>query len=68
MKKSQREYVHDIRNSLGGIAGYAALLEQDLKDNPDMQRMAKHIVKGVNNLNDLLTAMSEDMKSQEEKP
>lgn len=65
MTKNQRDYVHDIRNSLGGIKGYADLLEQDLKDNPDLQNMAKRIVKGVNNLNELLTAMIEDQKNKE---
>lgn len=67
MKKTQREYIHDIRNSLGGIGGFATLLEQDLKDNPTSLSMAKRIVKGINNLNELVNAMSEDIKSEEGK-
>jgi nitrogen-specific signal transduction histidine kinase len=65
MTKSQRDYIHDIRNSLGGIGGYAALLEEDLKDKPELQSMAKKIVKGVHNLTELVNSMSEDLKSGE---
>jgi nitrogen-specific signal transduction histidine kinase len=65
MTKGERDFVHDIRNSLGGIMGYAALLEQDLKDKPDLQKMANRIVKSVNNLNELLTVMMEEQKNKE---
>jgi nitrogen-specific signal transduction histidine kinase len=68
MKKSQREYIHDIRNALGGIAGYATFLEEDLKDQPKLQSMASRIVKGMNNLTELVNSMAEDIKSGEGNP
>jgi signal transduction histidine kinase len=42
---------HEIRNPLGGIKGFATLLEQDLKERPDLQQMASYIVQGANDLN-----------------
>lgn len=46
---------HEIRNPLGGIKGFAALLERDLADRPDLQRMASYITKGTDNLNNTVT-------------
>lgn len=46
---------HEIRNPLGGIRGFAAILEQELKDRPDLQQMAAHIVQGSDQLNDFVT-------------
>jgi signal transduction histidine kinase len=46
---------HEFRNPLGGIKGFASLLERDLKDRPDLAKMAAYIVKGTENLNDLVT-------------
>lgn len=46
---------HEIRNPLGGIKGYASLLQRDLKDNPAQQQMADYIVEGTENLNQLVT-------------
>lgn len=46
---------HEIRNPLGGIKGFASLLQRDLKDYPELQMMAGHIVKGADNLNRLIT-------------
>jgi signal transduction histidine kinase len=46
---------HEIRNPLGGIKGYASLLEQDLKERPDLQHMATSIVEGTNTLNLLVS-------------
>lgn len=45
---------HEIRNPLGGIKGYAALLRRDLGDHPDLQKMAAHIEEGTDNLNNLV--------------
>ncbi len=42
---------HEIRNPLGGIKGFAALLHQDLTDRPDLQQMASYIVEGTDSLN-----------------
>jgi signal transduction histidine kinase len=46
---------HEIRNPLGGIKGYASLLQRDLKDSPVQQQMADYIVEGTENLNQLVT-------------
>lgn len=45
---------HEIRNPLGGIKGFASLLERDLKDKPELQQMATYIVEGAENLNQLI--------------
>lgn len=41
---------HEIRNPLGGIRGFAALLEEDLRDRPELQQMAAQIVEGADGL------------------
>lgn len=46
---------HEIRNPLGGIKGFASLLERDLQDRPEQQQMAAYIVEGTDNLNNLVT-------------
>ncbi|CCB86085.1 signal transduction histidine-protein kinase AtoS [Parachlamydia acanthamoebae UV-7] len=46
---------HEIRNPLGGIKGFASLLERDLSDKPELQKMAGYIVQGTDNLNRLVT-------------
>lgn len=46
---------HEIRNPLGGIKGFASLLERDLQDRPDQQQMATYIIEGTDNLNTLVT-------------
>ena len=46
---------HEIRNPLGGIKGFASLLERDLKDRPELQKMAHYIVDGTESLNTLVT-------------
>lgn len=46
---------HEIRNPLGGIKGFASLLERDLVDRPDQQQMATYIIEGTDNLNNLVT-------------
>lgn len=46
---------HEIRNPLGGIKGFASLLERDLQDRPEQQQMASYIVEGTDNLNNLVT-------------
>ncbi|KIC71171.1 two-component system sensor histidine kinase NtrB [Candidatus Protochlamydia amoebophila] len=42
---------HEIRNPLGGIKGFATLLQQDLADRPELQQMAYHIIEGTDSLN-----------------
>lgn len=46
---------HEIRNPLGGIKGFASLLQRDLKDYPEWQKMAAMVVKGADVLNRLVT-------------
>jgi len=45
---------HEIRNPLGGIKGFAALLEEDLKEIPAQKKLATHIVEGADTLNRLM--------------
>ncbi|MFH1892147.1 MAG: ATP-binding protein [Candidatus Zixiibacteriota bacterium] len=42
---------HEVRNPLGGIAGFASLLKRDLPQNHPGQRMVDKIITGVDNLN-----------------
>jgi len=42
---------HEIRNPLGGIGGFAALLERDLDINDPRRKMVKKIIEGVGSLN-----------------
>lgn len=42
---------HEIRNPLGGIRGFASLLQQDLSDRPELENMAVQIVAGADSLN-----------------
>lgn len=56
---------HELRNPLGGIKGFASLLERDLKDNPELAKMASYIVKGTENLNNLVTRALSYSRPQE---
>jgi PAS domain S-box-containing protein len=42
---------HEVRNPLGGIAGFAAILEKDLSENDPRRKWVKKIIEGVENLN-----------------
>jgi len=48
---------HEIRNPLGGIEGFAALLERDLADRPDKREMARQILCGARSLNAIVTCL-----------
>jgi len=50
---------HEIRNPLGGIKGFATLLEQELKERSDLQQMATYIVQGSNDLNQFVSHVLE---------
>jgi signal transduction histidine kinase len=45
---------HEIRNPLGGIKGFAGLLQRDLKGNDELHKLATHIVDGTESLNRLV--------------
>lgn len=49
------QVAHEIRNPLGGIKGFAALLKRDLTGHPHLQQMASYIVEGTDNLNRLVS-------------
>ena len=64
LKDILHHLAHDIRNPLGGIRGFAALLEKDLADRPELQRMASYIIKGTDDLNALITTALQKVDSE----
>ena len=48
---------HEIRNPLGGIAGFAALLERDLEVQDPRRRLVKKISEGVGRLNRIVSSL-----------
>jgi signal transduction histidine kinase len=48
---------HEIRNPLGGIAGFAALLERDLEKEDPRRRLVQKITEGVSRLNRIVTSL-----------
>lgn len=44
---------HEIRNPLGGIGGFATLLERDLEGDEAKLKLARRIIKGINELHKL---------------
>jgi PAS domain S-box-containing protein len=46
---------HEIRNPLGGIAGFAGLLAREFEPGDERRRLADHIVKGCDSLNRIVT-------------
>lgn len=49
------QVAHEIRNPLGGIKGFAKLLERDLKDDPDKKKLAEYISEGADTLDRLVS-------------
>ena len=49
--------VHEIRNPLSSIRGFATLLERDLESYPPLQEMAHTILEGIKILEKLTTAV-----------
>lgn len=49
------QVAHEIRNPLGGIKGFAALLQRDLKQQPEQLRLTEYIVEGATTLERLVT-------------
>ena len=48
---------HEIRNPLGGIGGFAGLLERDMDVNDPNRRLVKKIISGVASLNKMVTSL-----------
>lgn len=48
---------HEVRNPLGGIAGFASLLKRDLPEDHPGQRMVDKIIIGVDNLNNSVSSL-----------
>lgn len=48
---------HEIRNPLGGIAGFAGLLERDLAVDDPRRKWVKKIIEGVSSLNAIVTGL-----------
>ncbi len=46
---------HEIRNPLGGIGGFAALLERDLEVHDPRRKLVKKIIQGVASLNKIVS-------------
>jgi PAS domain S-box-containing protein len=46
---------HEIRNPLGGIAGFAGLLARDFDPGDDRRTLAEKIIRGCENLNRIVT-------------
>jgi PAS domain S-box-containing protein len=48
---------HEIRNPLGGIGGFAGLLERDMEVDDPNRRLVKKIIEGVAGLNRMVTSL-----------
>jgi|GEM_PF-5404177 len=48
------QVAHEIRNPLGGIQGFAALLQRDLAQQPKEKALVDQVVEGVNLLNGIV--------------
>lgn len=49
------QVAHEIRNPLGGIKGFASLLQRDLQKTPELYRLSEQIVEGANTLDRLVS-------------
>ena len=50
---------HEVRNPLGGIKGFASLLERDLADNPEGFALLRQIREGVDSLDRIVSDLLE---------
>ena len=51
------DVIHKIKNGLGGIEGFAALLERDLEPEDPRRRLAQRVQDGVRKINDVSVAV-----------
>jgi signal transduction histidine kinase len=54
MNTYAKELAHDLRSPLGGISGFASLLEKRLEENDPRQKLVFRILEGVKNLDKLI--------------
>ena len=50
---------HEIRNPLGGIEGFALLLEKDVRDDEQLCARARNIIDGTRTINSIISRMLE---------
>lgn len=53
---------HEIHNPLGGIRGFASLLQRDLQDRPELLKLATAIVEGVDTLDRIVNQLLNSSK------
>ncbi|SYZ73604.1 putative Histidine kinase protein [Candidatus Zixiibacteriota bacterium] len=56
---------HEIRNPLGGIGGFAALLSRDLSGDSEKKAMADKVVAGVANINKIIETLLDFARHEE---
>lgn len=70
MGEMAAELAHEIRNPLGSIKLFTSLLEKDLSELPDQERLATQISQGVQTLENIVSnilAFSADVKPNRER-
>jgi signal transduction histidine kinase len=55
---------HEVRNPLGAMELFTGLLLQDLREQPDAQRLAQQVASGIVDLNHLVTNLLEFTRTQ----
>ena len=58
---------HEVRNPLGAMELFTGLLLQDLRDQPEAQRLAQQVASGIADLNHLVTNLLEFTRTQQPK-
>ncbi len=48
---------HEIRNPLGGVKLFSSMLDEELKENEEQHTMTQHILRGVNNIEGIISNM-----------
>ncbi|MFH1942530.1 MAG: histidine kinase dimerization/phospho-acceptor domain-containing protein [bacterium] len=56
-EKLLSDVVHKIKNNLGGIGGFAALLDRDLEPNDARKRLVRRIQDGVVRMNEVVVSL-----------
>ena len=56
---------HEVRNPLGAMELFTGLLLQDLRDQPEAQRLAQQVARGIVDLNHLVSNLLEFTRTQQ---